>query len=70
MFFHNSALTVGMMKKGEISRTRTIPRPLNSRSMSTAIASPRMVEIPRTLPTRSNVFHSAGMNAGSVQKNS
>ena len=27
MFFHTRADTVGMMKKGAITRTRTIPRP-------------------------------------------
>ena len=27
MFFHSNAFTVGMMKKGDISMTRTMPRP-------------------------------------------
>ena len=40
MFFHSSAFTVGMMKKGDISMTRTMPRPRKGRSTRMEIGQP------------------------------
>ena len=70
MFFHSRAFTVGMMKNGEISMTRTMPRPGNRWSTSMASARPRVTVITRTDPTRSRVLTTAGPKAGSVRKNS
>ena len=70
MFFHSRALTVGMMKNGEISRTRTMPRPGNRWLTRTARASPRVTVMTSTDPTSSSVFPTAGTKAGSVRKNS
>ena len=70
MFFQSRAFTVGMMKNGEISMTRTIPRPGNRWSTRRASASPRVTVTARTDPTRSSVFRAAGRKAGSVRKNS
>ena len=70
MFFHSSALTVGMMKKGEISITRTTPRPGKLRSTNTARLSPTETVMISMDPTSSSVFRTAGRKAGSVRKNS
>ena len=68
MCFHSSALTVGMMKKGEIRRMRTRLRPGKGASVRSAIRVPRMTVIRTTLPTSSRVFIVAVMNDGSVTK--
>ena len=70
MFFQIRALTVGMMKNGEISSTRTMPRPKKGLFTSSARAMPRVTVMIRTEPTNNRVFCSAGMKASSVTKNS
>ena len=40
MFFHTSALTVGMTKNGAITSRRTMPRPKNGWSSSSASSVP------------------------------
>ena len=62
-------LTVGMMKKGEISRTRTMPRPKNSLASSSAeISTPKTTLISSTLPTSSRVLVMPGQKPASVTK--
>ena len=68
MFFHSSALTVGMTKKGEMSRMRTSPRPAKGSLISKAISVPKTTVIPITLLNRTMVFHTAAPNDGSVRK--
>jgi len=68
MFFHSSALTVGMTKKGLISRMRTRPRPGNGSSISSAMAAPRPTVITMTLPSSSSVLITEVVNDGSVTK--
>ena len=68
MFFHISALTVGMTKNGEISSTRTMPRPAKGSLMSSAIAMPNTTVMRITLPSNSTVFSTAVPNDGSVTK--
>ena len=60
MFFQSRALTVGMMKNGEISMTRTMPRPGNRWLTRMARASPRVTVMTSTDPTSRSVFRSAG----------
>ena len=68
-FFQSSALTVGMMKNGEISNTRTAPRPKNSpASSSAAMSTPNATLIASTLPTSSRVFSAPGRKPASVTK--
>ena len=69
MFFHTSALTVGMTKNGAITSRRTMP-----------LAEERLVEqqrergcrarsvIASTEPTSTSVFCSEARKAGSVRK--
>ena len=68
MFFHISAFTVGMTKNGEISNTRTMPRPGNGSLMSNAIAMPTTTVIRMTLPSSHTVLSTAVLNDGSVTK--
>ena len=49
MCFHSSALAVGMTKNGEISSTRTMPRPGNGSLTSSARATPRITVIAITV---------------------
>ncbi|MDR6358027.1 hypothetical protein Q3H58_004698 [Pseudomonas psychrotolerans] len=68
-FFQISALTVGMMKKGEIKSTRTMPRPKNSLASSSAeISTPKTTLIANTLPTSSRVLVMPGQKPASVTK--
>ncbi len=58
-----------MMKNGEISITRTIPRPRNSlASSNAAINTPNTTLISSTLPTSSKVLVAPGMKPASVRK--
>ncbi|MNR65249.1 hypothetical protein D3C85_1882100 [compost metagenome] len=60
-----------MMKNGEISSTRTIPRPQNSPASNSAeISTPRITLISNTLPTSNRVLVAPGMKPASVMKNS
>ena len=68
MCFHSSAFTVGMTKKGEISSTRTMPRPGNGSLTSSASATPSTTVMTITLPISTSVFHTAGQKSGSVTK--
>ena len=68
MFFHSSALTVGMTKKGEINRMRTSPRPASGSLISRAMSTPKTTVMPITLPSNSRVFMMAAPNDGSVTK--
>ena len=68
MCFHSSAFTVGMTKKGEISSTRTTPRPGNGSSISSASATPPTTVMAMTLPSSSSVLTMAVQNDGSVTK--
>ncbi|MNT62407.1 hypothetical protein D3C72_2001260 [compost metagenome] len=68
MFFHISAFTVGMTKNGEISSTRTMPRPANGSLMSSAIAMPNTTVMRITLPSSKMVLTTAVPNEGSVTK--
>ncbi len=68
-FFQTRALTVGMMKNGEISSTRTIPRPAKSAASSNAeMSTPSTTLISSTLPTRIRVLVMPGMKPASVRK--
>ncbi len=68
-FFQISAPTVGMMKNGEISSTRTMPRPKNSLASSSAlINTPSTILISSTLPTSNRVLVAPGMKPESVRK--
>ena len=68
-FFHIRALTVGMMKNGEISSTRTMPRPEKSPASSkAAISTPNTTLMASTLPTRISVFMAPGRKPASVTK--
>ncbi|MDT4868492.1 hypothetical protein FQZ97_1034570 [compost metagenome] len=68
MFFHISAFTVGMTKNGEMSSTRTRPRPAKGSLISRAMAVPTTTVIPITLPSSSRVFITAVPKDGSVTK--
>ena len=68
MFFHSSALTVGMTKKGEISSTRTRPRPAKGSLISKAIATPSTTVMAITLPKSTRVLLTAEPKEGSVMK--
>jgi hypothetical protein len=68
MFFHIRALTVGMTKKGEMSNTRTRPRPAKGSLISSASAMPSTTVIKMTLPSRSTVLSTAAPKDGSVTK--
>jgi hypothetical protein len=68
MCFHSSALTAGMTKNGEISSTRTMPRPGKGSFTSSASSTPNTTVITITLPISSSVFHTAGQKSGSVMK--
>ncbi|MNP28951.1 hypothetical protein D3C76_1219560 [compost metagenome] len=58
-----------MMKNGEISMTRTMPRPRNSLASSRAlINTPSTTLISSTLPTSSKVLVAPGMKPESVRK--
>jgi hypothetical protein len=70
MCFHSSAFTVGITKKGEISSTRTMPRPGKGSSISSASATPPTTVIAITLPSSSAVLPTALVKDGSVTKNS
>lgn len=70
MFFQINALTVGIMKKGDISKTLTIPRPLKVSCNNKAIPRPKMTDIAIILPTKVILFVTALNNAGSVKKKS
>src|SRR3546814_16466880 len=60
---------VGMMKNGEISNTRTMPRPQNSEASSSAeISTPNTTLISSTLPTRVRVFSAPGMKPRSEER--
>ena len=68
MCFHSNALTAGMTKKGEISSTRTMPRPGKGSLTSNASSTPPMMVMRMTLPISISVFHTAGQKSGSVTK--
>ena len=68
MCFHSRALTVGMTKKGEISRMRTMLRPGKGASTSSASKMPPTTVIRITLPSSSRVLMTAAPNDGSVMK--
>ena len=68
MFFHTSAETVGMTKKGAITRMRTMPCPNIGWSISSASAMPPTTVISSTPPTSSKVFQIEVRKAGSVRK--
>ena len=51
ILIHRTALTAGIIKKGEISRTRTIPRPGKARLTNKAMAKPRTTVKIRIDPT-------------------
>ena len=68
MCFHSSALTAGMTKKGEISSTRTMPRPGKGSFTSSASSTPSTTVMTITLPIKSSVFQVAGQKSGSVMK--
>ena len=68
MCFHSSAFTVGITKKGEISSTRTMPRPGKGSFTSSASATPSTTVMTITLPISTSVFHTAGQKSGSVTK--
>ena len=68
MCFHSSALAVGMTKKGEISSTRTMPRPGNGSLTSSARATPSTTVIAITEPSSDSVFSTDGPKSGSVTK--
>ncbi|MNL52030.1 hypothetical protein D3C87_1751720 [compost metagenome] len=58
-----------MMKNGEISMTRTMPRPRNSLASSNALMStPSTTLINNTLPTSNSVLVAPGMKPESVRK--
>ena len=64
MFFHTSAATGGMTKKGEMIRMRTMPCPQIGWSSSSASRMPRMTVIASTLTTISSVLTIDWMKAG------
>ena len=64
MFFHTSAATGGMTKKGEITRMRTMPWPHIGWSISSASRMPPMTVISSTLTTMMRVLRIACRNAG------
>lgn len=66
IFFQSNALTVGIMKKGEMSNTRTMPLPKKSRLTNNAMNKPKVMVINNTEPTKIIVFDNAGQNIGSV----
>ena len=68
MCFHSRALTAGMTKKGEISSTRTMPRPGKGSFTRRASSTPSTTVMSTTLPISSSVFHTAGQKSGSVTK--
>ena len=68
MFFQTSAETVGMMKKGEMTRIRTMPRPHMGWSNKTAKPMPPTMVTRRMPPTRTKVFFSEARKAGPVKK--
>ena len=68
MCFHSSAFTVGITKNGEISSTRTTPRPGKGSSISSASATPPTTVMTMTLPSSSSVLTIAVQNDGSVTK--
>ena len=68
MFFQINAFTVGIMKKGDISKTLTIPRPRKVSCNKSAILKPKMTDITIILPTRVMLFMTALNKAGSVKK--
>ena len=70
MFFQINALTVGIMKKGDISKTLTIPRPLKVSCNKRAIPRPKMTDIVIILPTKVTLLMTALNSAGSVKKKS
>jgi hypothetical protein len=70
MCFHSSAFTVGMTKKGEISSSRTMPRPGKGSLISSASAMPPTTVMTITLPSSSRVLITVAVNDGSVTKNS
>ncbi|MNL09122.1 hypothetical protein D3C87_1298710 [compost metagenome] len=58
-----------MMKNGEISMTRTMPRPRNSLASSKAlISTPNTTLINSTLPTSNRVLEAPGRKPESVRK--
>ncbi|MNF46243.1 hypothetical protein D3C84_273980 [compost metagenome] len=58
-----------MMKNGEMSITRTMPRPKNSLASSNAlISTPSTTLINSTLPTSSSVLVAPGRKPESVRK--
>ncbi|MCY1359395.1 hypothetical protein D9M69_459630 [compost metagenome] len=58
-----------MMKNGEISITRTMPRPKNSLASSNAlISTPNTTLISSTLPTSNSVLVAPGTKPESVRK--
>ena len=68
MFFHTSALTVGMTKNGAMTMMRTKPRPKIGWSSSSASNTPPTMVMTSTAPTSCSVLASADRNAGSVRK--
>ncbi len=56
MFFHTSAATGGMTKKGEMTRMRTMPWPQIGWSSSSASRMPPMTVITSTLTTITSVL--------------
>ena len=64
MFFHTSAATGGMTKKGEITRMRTMPWPNIGWSSRSASRMPPMIVIIRTATTMINVLTIAWKKAG------
>ena len=67
MFFHTSAETVGITKKGAITMMRMMPFPNIGRSRSKANRMPPITVITRTPPTSTSVLIMAAVKLGSVR---
>ena len=67
-FFQTSAETVGMMKNGAITISRTMPWPKIGWSSSSASSVPSTTVMTSTDPTRTSVLTIAVENAGLVTK--
>jgi hypothetical protein len=68
MFFQTSAATVGMMRKGAITRMRTIPCPNIGWSRRSASPMPPTTVMKSTPRTMASVLNIAWKKAGSVRK--
>ena len=67
-FFQIKAETVGMMKNGEITRTRTMPCPQNGLSSSSASRTPPTMLTPSTSSTSATVLKTSLAKNGSAMK--